>query len=67
MLHRRAARSVAAVFFGVFLLHFNSAAQDRISGAVDDHRTVTLTGNRHPLARASSTPGQLRPISAWTA
>ncbi len=43
----------AGAFIGLFLLDFNSSAQpaDRIKTAVDERRTVLLTGNRHPLAR----------------
>jgi len=47
-----AARLAAAVFVASFLIHFNSSAQDRIIGAIDDLHTVTLTGNRPALARA---------------
>ncbi len=43
----------AGVLAGLFLLDFNSVAQpaDRIRAVIDERRTVTLTGNRHPLAR----------------
>ena len=56
-----AARSTAAVFIGSFLIHFNSSAQDRITSAVDDLRTVTLTGNRPALARAEFDIGATAP------
>ena len=61
MRFRHAARSAAAVFLGLFLIHVNSSAQDRITGAVDDHRTVTLTANRPPMARSEFDAGATLP------
>jgi subtilase family serine protease len=54
-------RHAAAVFLGLFLIHVNSSAQDRITGAVDDHRTVTLTGNRPAMARSEFDAGATSP------
>ncbi len=54
-------RPVAPLLFGLFFLNMNSFAQDRISGAIDDHRTVTLTGNRSPLARPEFDAGPAAP------
>jgi pseudomonalisin len=51
MLRPHVATSAAALLFGLFFSNMNSFAQDRISGAIDNHRTVTLTGNRPPQAR----------------
>jgi subtilase family serine protease len=61
MLRRHVATSAAALLIGLFLSNFNSFAQDRISGAIDGQRTVTLTGNRHPLARAEFDAGRVAP------
>ena len=61
MRYRPAARSAAVVIFGLFLTHVTSYAQGRISSAIDDHRTVTLTGNRHPLARPEFDAGATAP------
>ncbi len=46
--------SAGFVLTGLFLLYFNSYAQDQ-------ERTVTLTGNRHPLARAEFDIGPAAP------
>ncbi len=51
MLRPHVATSTAALLFGLFFPNMNSFAQDRISGAIDNHRTVTLAGNRPPQAR----------------
>ena len=67
MLRPHVATSTAALLFGLFFPNMNSFAQDRISGAIDNHRTVTLAGNRRLRRAPSSTPVPPRPISVWTA
>ena len=53
--------TLAAALFGLFLLHFNSFAQNRIPGVIDDHRTLTLTGDRHAVACPEFDAGAVAP------
>lgn len=48
------------ILAGLFLFDFNSSAQ-RIPDTVDESRTVTLTGNHPPLARAEYDAGPVAP------
>ncbi|HML18928.1 MAG TPA: protease pro-enzyme activation domain-containing protein, partial [Bryobacteraceae bacterium] len=51
---------------GLFLFNFNSHAQrlnggQRVPDTIDEHQTVTLTGNHHPLARPEFDEGPASP------
>lgn len=60
---RQRAQILVSILTGLFLLDFNSSAQpaDRIKAAIDQRRTVTLVGNRNPLARPEFEVGMAAP------
>src|SRR5271163_4217219 len=62
----RAFRAVVlTTLCGLFIFDLDSYAQspsrNRVNNVVDDRRTVLLTGNRHPLARAEFDGGAADP------
>lgn len=61
MLRRYPAAAAAAALLASLSLTLPSFAQERISLPIDESRTVTLTGNRHPLAREAFDAGPVAP------
>lgn len=62
---QRSSAILLAALSGLVLFNQDSSAQsparNRITSIIDDRRTVRLTGNRHPLARAEFDAGATSP------